>query len=146
MAYHSSWKGLFVPKHPEKYRGDVRCIIYRSFLELKMMLALDKDDRVEWWTSEETIVRYRSPVDGQTHRYFPDFLVKPRGEQVKMIEVKHSNQCRAPKRGKKTRRRYAEELREWAVNSSKWEAASAYCAQKGWRFQVMTETDLGVTY
>ena len=146
MAYHSSYKGRFKPKNPDKYKGDVKQIFYRSFLELKMMLALDKNDDVEWWSSEETVVPYVSPKDNQVHRYFCDFQVKKKNEPIRMIEVKHSNQCKAPKKGRKRQATYLEELIEWGVNNAKWEAADAYCKQKGWKFQVLTESDLGVTY
>jgi len=146
MAYHSSYNGRYKPKHPEKYKGNVREIFYRSFLELKMMLSLDKDPNIEWWSSEETVVPYKSPKDGQVHRYFVDMQIKPKNEPIRLIEVKHSNQCRVPKKGRKRHSTYLEEVVEWGVNNAKWEAADAYCKQKGWKFQIITERELQVTY
>ena len=72
MAY----KGRFVPKAPEKYKGDPTRIIYRSLWELKLMKYLDSHNDVLYWASEEFSIPYRSPIDGRMHRYFPDFWVK----------------------------------------------------------------------
>lgn len=143
--HYSSWKGFFRPKHPEKYRGDPKNIMYRSFLELKMMLRLDHDPGVKWWSSEEVIVPYKSPVDGARHRYFPDFTMKTESGVV-MIEVKPSKQMKPPVKGKRVTKSYIEEVVTWGVNNAKWSAAEAYCSSRGWKFSIVTEVDLGVNY
>ena len=88
MAY----KGLFIPKNPQKYRGDHTNIIYRSSWECKVMSWLDNNDNILSWASEELIVPYISPVDNRKHRYFPDFIVKARTKdgtvKTMMLEVK----------------------------------------------------------
>ena len=72
--------------------------------------------------------------------------VKRKNEPIKMIEIKHSNQCKAPKKGNKRHSTYLNEVVEWGVNNAKWEAADAYCKEKGWTFQILTERELGVAY
>ena len=88
MAY----KGYFVPKNPQKYRGDPSNIIYRSRWELKLMMNIDTHPDIIEWASEEFSIAYRSPIDNKVHRYFPDFLVRkkdPTGQiKTMVIEVK----------------------------------------------------------
>ena len=41
--YH---QGRFNPRNPEKYKGDVRNIIYRSSWELKFLQWCDRNDKI----------------------------------------------------------------------------------------------------
>ena len=146
MAY----QGKFKPKNPSKYMGDPTNIIYRSGWELKLMSYLDNHDNVIRWSSEEVIIPYRSPIDGRSHRYFPDFYV----EQINnnntvdkiLIEVKPKCQTIPPvvQSGKKPTKRYINEVKTWGVNKAKWEAANEFCKDKGWEFRLMTEKELGI--
>jgi hypothetical protein len=144
--YRSQYKGRFKPKNPGKYRGNPRNIIYRSFLELKMMLKVDVDPNVVWWSSEETSVSYKSPIDGQFHRYFADFILHTKDGKTTMIEVKPLNQTREPKNYKRKTRAYLEEVMTWGINTAKWKYARDYCQLRGWEFSIVTERDLGITY
>ena len=85
-------KGRFRPKNPQKYKGDVNNIIYRSTWEIKVMNYLDDNPNVIWWGSEEFAIPYFSPVDRKKHRYFPDFIAKMRKSDgsvmTYVIEVK----------------------------------------------------------
>ena len=72
MAY----SGKFIPKHPDKYRGDPSNVIYRSLWEFKLMKYLDDHKEIVRWSSEEFCIPYRSPIDRKMHRYFPDFWVE----------------------------------------------------------------------
>jgi hypothetical protein len=148
MAY----SGLFKPKNPKKYVGDVKNIVYRSSWELKFMMYLDGHPDILEWASEEIVVWYVSPVDGRPHRYFPDFVVTKRdrtGKQERlMIEIKPSYQTKPPRgydpRRKRDRARFLREATTWSVNKAKWDAAEAFCEERGWRFVKMTEAELGV--
>ncbi len=143
MAY----SGRFRAQNPSKYKGDAQKIFYRSSWERKLMLYLDKHPAVQWWSSEEVVIPYVSPVDMKFHRYFPDFLMctlKDGKEHVTMIEVKPEKQTRAPKKPKKLSNRYVVEVMQWGVNDAKWNAARAYCEERGWSFVIMSETELGV--
>ena len=97
MAY----KGRFIPKYPEKYKGDPTNIIFRSLWERRVMSYLDENINVIEWRSEEIAIPYKSPLDNRYHRYFPDFLAKirkPDGSiQTLMLEVKRFEQTKEPK-------------------------------------------------
>lgn len=146
-----SYKGKYRPKHPNKYNGDPTNIIYRSSWELKLMVYLDEHNDIVQWSSEEFCVPYRSPIDGRMHRYFPDFWIKRRTGGCVLIEVKPHKQTRPPdiKNKNKTKtgrisRRYLNEVKTWGINEAKWKAANEYCKDRGWKFKIMTEKELGI--
>lgn len=142
-----AFQGYFKPKFPEKYKGNPKNIVYRSQWEFKYMVELDRDPNVLEWASEELYIPYISPKDKRYHRYFPDFVVKRKtsnGIIVEMIEIKPKAQTIAPKRGKKTTRKYLNEVLTYGVNINKWEAAEEYCKDRGWIFKVLTEKELGI--
>lgn len=139
-----STKGRFKPKNPHKYKGNPTNIIYRSSWELKLMTYLDSHDEVVQWASEEFCIPYRSPIDDRVHRYYPDFWVKKRDGEVTVIEVKPAKQATPPAQPKKVTRRYVQEVFEYGKNQAKWKAAEGYCLDRGWKFIVMTEKELGI--
>lgn len=147
-----TYKGYFRPSQPEKYKGDPSNIIYRSRWELLVMNRFDKDPNVIWWASEETIVPYRSPVDGRMHRYFVDFTTKFKTKdgktKVALIEVKPSAQTKPPVilESKKKTKRYINEVLTWGVNEAKWKAAKEYCLDRGYEFIILTEKELGIKF
>ncbi len=110
------------------------------------MSNLDKDPNVIWWQSEETVIPYRSPLDGKFHRYFVDFVVKkPNGTFV--IEIKPKAQTRPPAKPKNPKtRKYITEVMTWSVNSAKWAAAEEWCADRGYTFCILTEDELGIKF
>jgi hypothetical protein len=142
-----SYKGRFIPKNPQKYAGDVSNIIWRSTWERQVMNWLDSSDNVVYWSSEELVIKYYSPVDNKIHRYFPDFIVKIKKRDGKVmthvIEVKPEYQTKQPTQKKKTKR-FIEESITYVVNQSKWKAAEEFCKDRGWVFQVLTEKHLGI--
>ena len=142
-----SYKGRFIPKNPQKYAGDVSNIIWRSTWERQVMDWLDSSDNVIYWSSEELVIKYFSPIDNKIHRYFPDFIVKIKKRDGKVmthvIEVKPEYQTKQPTQKKKTKR-FIEESITYVVNQSKWKAAEEFCKDRGWVFQVLTEKHLGI--
>jgi hypothetical protein len=142
MAY----SGRFIPKNPRKYMGDHNNIIYRSSWEARFMHKFDVEEWVVAWSSEEIIVPYVSPVDGRTHRYFPDFVIKVRNQhgEVKtwMIEVKPKKQTIPPEKKKRVTKQYITEVTNWGINQAKWQFAKEYCLDRGWEFVVFTEDQL----
>ena len=140
MAY----SGKFVARNPKKYKGDPNNIIYRSLWELKLMKYLDSHTQIVNWSSEEFCIPYRSPIDRRMHRYFPDFWVeKENGEQL-VIEVKPKQHLVPPKKGKRQTVKYLREMRTFAVNQRKFEVAEEFCNNRGMKFMIMTQDDLGV--
>lgn len=145
MARHYQ-QGLFVPINPEKYVGDVNHICYRSGWEKKFMIWADTNPGVLKWCSEEMAIPYYSQVDLKMHRYFPDFLIQVKnrqGDVIKyMIEIKPLAQTKPPKKPSRNSKRFLNEMMTYSVNSSKWEAAEAYCKKNGLVFKIMTELDI----
>ena len=147
-----TYKGFFKPSNPQKYKGNPANIIYRSRWELLVMDRFDKDPNVLWWGSEETIVPYRSPIDGRLHRYFVDFTVKFKTTDGKtktaLIEVKPLAQTKPPviQESKKKTKKYISEVMTWGVNEAKWKAAKEYCEDRGMDFIILTEKELGIKF
>jgi len=143
MAY----KGKYIPKNPEKYKGNSDNIIWRSTWEARVMKQLDENPNVLWWGSEELFIRYYNPIDNKIHRYFPDFVVKVKRKDetvmTYLLEVKPEAQTKPPKQKRKTKR-FLEESKTYVINQSKWKAATEFCKDHGWQFKVLTEKDLGI--
>jgi hypothetical protein len=143
-----SYKGVFKPKNPGKYKGDYNNIIYRSSWELKLMMYLDTHPDIMQWSSEEFYIPYRSPIDGKLHKYFPDFYVKKKNVsgviESLVIEVKPKKQVLPPKVKKEVDKKYLREVKTYGINSAKWKAAKEYCELKKWKFIIMTEKELGL--
>lgn len=149
MAY----KGFFKLKNPNKYKGDPTNVVYRSRWELLTMQKLDNHPDIIEWSSEEIIIPYRSPVDGKVHRYFPDFWIKKKdingNISCEIIEVKPYKQTQPPvviEAKNKPSRRYINEVMTWGINSAKWKAANEYCKDRGWKFTIITENELGIKF
>ena len=147
MAY----RGRYIPKNPQKYKGDYTNIVYRSLWERQFMVYCDNTSTVIEWGSEEVIIPYISPLDERIHRYFPDFYIKvkkPGGTIKRMIiEIKPKKQCSPPEKNptKKTKR-WLSEVKTWGVNSAKWKYAGEWCKDNGMEFRILTEDDLGIRY
>ena len=140
-------QGKFRPINIGKYVGDPNTITFRSSWELILCRKFDGDERVLNWSSEEDVVLYRSPIDGQIHRYFIDFSIRSRieGQGVKTIyiEVKPSKETVEPKRrSTESDASYAERVKVWLVNSAKWAAARQMAAERDAIFTIMTEKEI----
>jgi hypothetical protein len=142
-----SYKGRFLPQNPQKYAGDANNIIWRSTWEKRVMEWLDRSENVVYWASEELVIKYYSPIDNKIHRYFPDFTVKIKKKDgtvmTHVLEVKPEYQTKQPVMKRKTKR-FLEEQVTFIVNQSKWKAATEFCKDRGWVFQIVTEKDLGI--
>ena len=142
-----TYKGYYKPKNPSKYLGDPTNIVYRSSWERQCMLYFDKNDNVVKWGSEEIVIPYRSPLDRKVHRYFVDFIIKVRttnGDlETHLIEVKPYKQTKPPKIPSRKTKRYLNEVTTYLVNEAKWKAANEYCEDRRWKFQIITENELG---
>ena len=143
----NTYKGYYKPKNPSKYLGDPTNIVYRSSWERQCMLYFDRNDNVVKWGSEEIVIPYRSPLDRRVHRYFVDFIIKVRttkGElETHLIEVKPYKQTKPPKIPSRKTKRYLNEVTTYLVNEAKWKAANEYCEDRRWKFQIITENELG---
>jgi hypothetical protein len=114
------------------------------------MSFLDRDKDVIEWSSEEFFIPYRCRTDGRMHRYFPDFKVKLKKADGKIvtqiIEIKPRGQTVPPSRPPRKTRRYITEALTYAKNKSKWEYAREWCKNRGYEFVIMTEKELGLRF
>ena len=136
-------QGKYIPRASRKYKGDPRNINYRSSWEYKFMKWCESTSSVLEWGSEEIAIPYISPVDGRSHRYFPDFYVKI-GKKKYIVEVKPFRQTQEPKTQKRHTKRYITEVLTWGVNKAKWKAARKFCDTHSWEFMLITEKELKI--
>jgi hypothetical protein len=151
-SYKEFKQGIFHPIHKEKYKGK-NLPVYRSGLEMNVMLILDKNPNVLEWESEsgKCIVPYINPSTNRPARYFVDFWIKIKiNESIKefLIEVKPKSQV--------TLREYTSKAKPstilhskitFAINQAKWNAAKEKCDKlksKGTNieFVVITEENI----
>ena len=148
MLYKGTYKGKYRVVNPSKYRGDTHQVIYRSGWELKYMKWCDTNPAVLEWGSETTIIPYKSPVDNRIHRYFCDFYVKIQAKDGRitkyLIEIKPEKYTKPPEIPKRKTKRFIEEVFQYGTNQAKWKAANEYCEDRGMKFLVLTEHDLGI--
>jgi len=153
-------QGLFVPKNKEKlikantYGG----VFYRSGLEHKMMIWLDRNDNITQWASEWMKIPYekteynntKNYVETTQHNYYPDFYYELRrndGSVSRVIaEVKPSTETVEPKLQSnptaKQLKNFEYALKMWNKNLSKWKYMIEYCERKGFDFIIVTEKNL----
>jgi len=112
------------------------------------MKTFDTNSNVVSWSSEEVCIPYVSPVDNKKHKYYPDFLVEVKNKMGKidtlLIEVKPEKQTTEPSKPKsgKLTRTYLTEVKSYAINTAKWNAAKKFCHVRGWKFKILTEKDI----
>jgi hypothetical protein len=141
MAY----RGIFTPRNPAKYLGDPNQIVYRSSWERGFMRYCDDTPGILKWASEEFFIPYVSPVDGQLHRYFPDFFLEVQsatGRKKMVVEIKPAHQTSMPSPKSRKTRKFLAEVATFAVNQAKWAAAKEFCLKQGMEFVVLTEHEL----
>ena len=142
-----TYKGIYKPLNPGKYKGDPNLCVYRSLWERRFMQFCDTTETVLKWSSEEIIVPYRSPIDDKIHRYFVDFWVEALNKEGKpecmLVEIKPKSQTNKPliKENKLTRGKM-QQVKDWLINNAKWDAAKHFCEQRGWRFLILTEKEI----
>ena len=141
-------KGKYYPIYPEKYKGNLNKIVFRSSWELKLFKYCDLAENVLEWTAEEVVVPYNNPITGRKARYFVDVYMKHRLSdgtiKKKLIEVKPRKQTKEPRVPKRKTKKYLREVQTWMINKSKWEAAHKYASKRGMDFVIFTENELGI--
>lgn len=145
--YKGVYKGRYKVINPSKYRGDLGEVVYRSSWELKFMRWCDTNASVLEWGSETIIIPYRSPVDSKIHRYFVDFYIKVKtkaGIVKYLVEIKPEKFTKPPEIPQRKTRKFIEEVFQYGTNQAKWRAANEFCEDRGMKFLVLTENDLGI--
>lgn len=148
MSKKNFLQGRYKPSNPQKYKGDVRNIIYRSSFERKFLYYCDMNENILEYSSEEIVIPYRSPLDNKIHRYFPDFYIKQKDNNgiIKkyIIEIKPYKQTIEPVVRKRKTKSYLYEVFEYTKNQAKWDAAKEWCLDHGYEFKILTEKELGI--
>jgi len=139
-------KGRYTPRHPHKYKGDINDIIYRSSWELSFMKFLDNNPSVLNWGSEILAIPYIKPTTGRVHKYYPDFWVKYKNKEGKIIqeivEVKPYKQTRQPTTVGKKKKTQLYEAITWSINKAKWKYAKIFCDKYGLEWRIITEKEI----
>ncbi len=135
-------QGFYTVRNPDKYVGDLNKVIFRSSWELSMNQFLDNNPNIIRWSSEEIYIPYIKPTDGKPHRYFPDYWVEYKNRDGNIIqeilEVKPSNQVYINQK----RRLTEYDKITYAINISKWKAATEFCNKRGIKFRIITEKQM----
>lgn len=119
-----------------------------SSWELHTHKFLDNNPNVLEWNSEEIIIPYIKPTDRsrRLHRYYPDYWVKYRNQNGVIVEeiweVKPEKEVNPPTRIGKSRKQQLIESVTYAINTAKWRAAQTFCKQRGYKFRLMTESQI----
>ena len=146
--YKNTYKGRYRVNNPSKYRGDINDVVYRSLWELKFMKWCDINNSVVEWGSEIAVIPYMSPVDRRVHRYFVDFYLKivdkSGGITKYLIEIKPDRFTKPPPIPERKTKKFIQEVMQYGVNQAKWKAADEFCLDRGMKFLVLTENDLGI--
>ncbi len=146
--YKNTYKGRYRVNNPSKYRGDINDVVYRSLWELKFMKWCDNNNSVVEWGSEIAVIPYMSPVDRRVHRYFVDFYLKivdkSGGITKYLIEIKPDRFTKPPPIPERKTKKFIQEVMQYGVNQAKWKAADEFCLDRGMKFLVLTENDLGI--
>ena len=133
-------QGKFNLKNPDKYIGG-RSPTYRSSWEFAFMRMCDNNQNITQWASEAIKIPYRNPFTGKFTIYVPDFFLvygDRNGKQhVELVEVKPANQTIKEKVANSTSNKAL-----YVLNQAKWQAARAYCKQKGMYFRIVNEGDI----
>jgi hypothetical protein len=133
-------QGRFEMKNVDKYVGK-KTPLARSSWEFIFMKMLDEHPGVEKWASESIQIPYRCPLTGKHTIYVPDFFVvyvdKNGTKHAEVVEVKPLSQTQLERVGKS---QYTQQ--QYVKNMAKWEAATAWCKQKGIKFRVVNEGDI----
>lgn len=136
-----SYKGRYKVKNPSKYKGNPTQIIFRSLWERQVFRWCDENSSVLQWSSEEIIIPYRCKTDKKLHRYYPDVYIKTKDKEY-LIEIKPKKETVPPRDRSKKTKTYLNEVMTYIKNTSKWDAAKEYCADRGFIFDIWTEDTL----
>ena len=120
--------------------------LYKSSLELNALRFCDANPGIVKFSLEPFPIKYIRPDDKQIHRYYIDFYIEFVCGNKFLVEVKPFSQTKAPRKPrkdtKKAQRNYQKDLKTWAINNAKWDAAKEFCQKNNMKFIFLTEKEL----
>lgn len=96
---------------------------YRSGYEAQVYELLEQHPLVTGYEVEPMHITYW--FGGRQRKYYPDLAVRYADGRLEIWEIKPATQTSLP------------------MNEAKWTAATNYCLQRGWHFEVMVEKKIG---
>lgn len=144
------WKqDKYTLKHPHKYIGDPKKLIYKSSWEQEAFKVCDNNPNVLEWGYEIVDIPYAVP--GRTNpntkrlkKYIPDLYVVSQNANKEvtkfMFEIKPDKQTKPGKSRNPKTRLYEDYV--YNINQLKWAAAKAWCDARGIKFEIVTEKRL----
>lgn len=133
-------QGFYEVKNPQKYIGNGKPK-YRSGWELTFMMFCDNNEKIINWASESIRIPYKNPLTGKQTIYVPDFFVVYQNKFGKvlaeLVEIKPKKQTLIQEKITSARDKLA-----IIVNHAKWQAAQAWCKNKGIVFRVINEDQI----
>ena len=143
-------QGYFIPKNPQKYKGDPTKVIYRSSWEFKFLNYCDANDLVVEYASEPTGIPYWNPILKKESTYWVDcyMATKQLDGSIKkwLIEIKpnkYLNPPESPKRlTEKQTLNYVRHAKAYIINDAKFKAAKVYARKNNMEFGIITENFL----
>jgi len=168
QTYQGYLHEKYTLRHPEKYVGDPKLIIFRSSWELAFCKWCDASPSVVRWSSEPIKVPYydrvskleeckkqgldpNNPKNWVIKNYNTDFWIeidKGDGSTQKMfVEIKPSEKLKKPIPPKenaslKEVRDFNIRAKEYLINEAKFESMKAWAERNGAKFCVFTEETL----
>lgn len=159
--YH---QGNYVPINKDKVLklNSQGGVYYRSSWEKKIMIWLDKNEKINMWGAECMSIPYQmthyenGDIKVKSHTYYPDFYyemrikgvlkqvvveVKPHKE-YEMVQKLKKKEMKVPEKGLKKLRNFEYDLKTAQRNSAKWETMIKWCNKKGYEFIILTEMHL----
>lgn len=143
-------QGYFTPKNPEKYKGDLTKIIYRSSWEFKFLEYCDNHIRVLEYASEPHGIPYFNPILKKESTYWIDCYMCTRNQDDSvtkwLIEIKPNKYLTPPeppaRLTEKQTLNYARHAKMYIINTAKFKAAQAYALSQNMKFGIITENFL----
>ena len=133
-------QGIYEVKNTQKYIGNGKPK-YRSGWELTFMMFCDNNEKIINWASESVRIPYKNPLTGKQTIYVPDFFIVYQNKHGKIIaelvEIKPKKQTIIQEKVTNARDKLA-----IIINHAKWQAAAAWCKNKGIAFRVINEDQI----